>query len=730
MTTPVRSLVLAACIAGAADASAQGWTHQYPTSTPTLRDVATDGSGLLVAVGDRGALLRSTDGGFTWAAGDVRPGVADGPLEEVDFCGSSLIAGGAGLFLSVDGGLSWARVDETDGILDIEVFGPLHAWAITESGEVLRSTNGGGTWTSSSIPQGFWSSMHCVAFLDELNGWAAGSGGEIYETTDGGATWSLFPSPTNWSIFKMQRGPSGAKLMEDSYVWTGTAAGTGWSSGFFPWTTGAQDFHIVGSFGLVVGWFGRIELTPDGGQSWVLAHEDSGWRHFGVVLTDPGSAVVVGEGARVLRTDDSGQTWTQVHGLTGPAPPSRWVNGMHAIDADSAVAACTGGVVLRTDDGGLNWTEQDAGTAQTHLTAIHFHDDLNGYAVGKKQGFYPTLCSTHDGGQNWHEVNQLGMYDHHDVVATGPNEAVVGSDTRIWRTTDGGSSWSSVTPMPFGTYRAIDVVGSMGLAVGSKMVRSTDGGVTWTHTRTMAQDAYAIDHFDAQTGWLVGEGGMIEKTVDGGLTWTPQSSGVTTTLRGVHATTLNFVFATGDDGTVLWSSNGGQLWQPVDPAELGTPTVVGCAGVDSSLWIGCGDAGIWRLGQGPAQCEVANYCTAKIHSLGGEAEMALFGQPSISNQFIGIGVIGALPSEFGLAFRSESGALAMPLHGGTLCVEQPLTRMPVVQLDASGFGYITVPIDPSWVGETHWFQYLFRDPQAADGSGIGMSDGLRLTFCP
>lgn len=722
--------LLALWLAPCALAAPQTWVRQYPVEVPFLRDVATDGAGLVVAVGDFGAVLRSTDGGLTWSEGNVQPGTPTGRLEEVEFCGTTCLAAGDGIWRSADGGLTWSRTDTATQVEDLCTLGGGLAWAVTLHGDVLRSTDSGATWASATLPPAFWSEVYSISFRDATWGWVGGQGGALFQTNDGGASWILRSSPTNWSLFGVHWEPTRSFLMEDSGVWRGTGTGPGWSFEIFPWITGPSHFAFEGQVGLAVGYFGRIQRTPNSGLDWVLAHEDVGWQHGGVAHLGNGVAVVVGEGSRVLRSTDEGRSWGQVHGATGPVPPNRWLGGMDAVDADTAYIAASDGVVLHTTDRGQTWVEQDAGTAQTHLREVDFVDPMNGYAVGAKQGFYPTLCSTHDGGVNWHEHNQLGMYDHHDIVAVSATEAIAASDTRLWRTTDGGLSWGSTTPLPYATYRAIDMVGAVGLAAGSALVRTSDGGATWTHLRTLSADAYGLDMFDDQVGWMVGEGGMVERTLDGGLTWTPMSSGVSTDLLAVSARTASLVAAAGADGVVIVSGNGGVSWTRLDPPGVGAVRFEGCTFTSEGLWVSGQDAGVWYLGAAAPQCEVENYCTGKPHSGGGTARMTLFGHPSVANGFIGVGVEGAVPSQFAMAFWSASGAATTPLHGGTLCVAAPLFRLPVVQLGTNGFAFTTVAMDPTFVGATHRYQFFFRDPLSPDGTGIGMSDGLRVSFCP
>lgn len=46
-----------------------------------------------------------------------------------------------------------------------------------------------------------------------------------------------------------------------------------------------------------------------------------------------------------------------------------------------------------------------------------------------------------------------------------------------------------------------------------------------------------------------------------GFSWTPQSSGVTARLRGISAASHRVVWASGSDGTILRTQNGGDTWQ-------------------------------------------------------------------------------------------------------------------------------------------------------------------------
>jgi hypothetical protein len=76
---------------------------------------------------------------------------------------------------------------------------------------------------------------------------------------------------------------------------------------------------------------------------------------------------------------------------------------------------------------------------------------------------------------------------------------------------------------------------------------------------------------------------------------------------------------------------------------------------------------------------------------------------------------------------SSSGQANTPFFGGTLYLAAPITRGQVIFLGSFGDADVSIPVDASMVGTTRFYQYWFRDP--ADAQGVGLSEGLQVTFC-
>src|ERR1051326_4896056 len=130
-------------------AADSGWTFQNPQPTGNaLRAVAALDVRTIIAVGDQGSILRTTDTGVTWKR----------------------ISSGTSALLS---GISFA--DANTGL------------AVGRQGPLLPTVDGGSTWTPQSSGTGGW--LRGASFTDAGTGTVVGDAGTILRTVDWGATW-------------------------------------------------------------------------------------------------------------------------------------------------------------------------------------------------------------------------------------------------------------------------------------------------------------------------------------------------------------------------------------------------------------------------------------------------------------------------------------------------------------------------------------------------------------
>lgn len=164
-----------------------------------------------------------------------------------------------------------------------------------------------------------------------------------------------------------------------------------------------------------------------------------------------------------------------------------------------------------------------------------------------------------------------------DVAVRGERIAIVGDQGTILRSTDGGRSFirSNYTLryregqgeggiVDLYSVQFVDkdtgyIVGDRGL-----ILTTGNGGASWREqfSGTDAQ-LFHLSIRDAR-GWVVGTGGKILHTTDGGRNWYPQRSGTSSDLNRVYFVDDRIGLITGDKGVLLRSDNGGATWAPVD----------------------------------------------------------------------------------------------------------------------------------------------------------------------
>jgi hypothetical protein len=129
-----------------------------------------------------------------------------------------------------------------------------------------------------------------------------------------------------------------------------------------------------------------------------------------------------------------------------------------------------------------------------------------------------------------------------------------------------------------------------------------------------------------------------------------------------------------------------------------------------------------------APCSVpVAFGVAKPTSSGGLVELAWSGFPSATTNDFLITTSGGPFSTTGVLFYG-AGEASTPFMGGTLNVAGPYVRVKPMRFNFIGSAGTFVPVDASMVGRTRWYQVWF--PDAGDPFGVGLSDGLRVTFCP
>src|SRR5437016_3205604 len=132
--------------------------------------------------------------------------------------------------------------------------------------------------------------------------------------------------------------------------------------------------------------------APGGASSWHWQNPlPQGNNLRGASFVDANNGTVVGEYGMIVRTTNGGNSWTiQTSGTT----QTLWA--VSFTDENHGTAVGEGGVIVRTTDGGAHWVPQPSGTT-LQFRAVSFTDSNNGTAVGEGG----TIVRTTDGGNTW-----------------------------------------------------------------------------------------------------------------------------------------------------------------------------------------------------------------------------------------------------------------------------------------------------------------------------------------
>lgn len=227
-------------------------------------------------------------------------------------------------------------------------------------------------------------------------------------------------------------------------------------------------------------------------------------------------------------------------------------------------------------------TPVDLGEVRQNLFAACFPTDRQGWMVGE----LGRIFRTDDGGATWSRQDAGTKRPFLAMSCLDPKTAwIAGKEGIMYATGDGGETWKQldtgsdrhIFALEFPTALRGHGAGDFGT-----MVHTEDGGKTWTKTRipdtvVLPESAldtgvepgdvnlYGIAYADPDHVWIVGEFGIIVASSDGGRTWQQQHSPIESTLFGVRMTSLMHGFAVGIDSMILETDDGGVTWRTVPP---------------------------------------------------------------------------------------------------------------------------------------------------------------------
>ena len=428
------------------DDGGETWRQLAPPGHGSFA-VAPDDPDTVFLVDVEGDVLRSTDGGDTWATvwtGALVTGFAISPSDpsRVYLAGVRSRWTGTGAFLATsnDSGVTWDSTQWFPGVPGSGVVrvSPHDAddifFSSTDTG-IRRSTDGGQTFTRDNL--GFAAAPAIAVDPDpsDIARWYVSLGNAgAFRTSDGGVTWTDITD--------------GLRTSPD------------------PLALAKVNAFAVDAGGAVYAAAPDLRRSDDGGQTWtstpspspvgriidLLAHPSAPGTLLATVIDFSGKADLGG----VFRTTDAGQTWTE----TSPHDAQPRALGLGTANEDVYVeighnleGTTFDDRLFSSADFGHTWQRIPGPPENTEATSVAVAG-TGRIILGSERGAHVTYTDDH--GATWHReyVDFTNRASDITVLAADPADPLqVFAGTSYggtWMSRDAGASWISTTPGVYG----------------------------------------------------------------------------------------------------------------------------------------------------------------------------------------------------------------------------------------------------------------------------------------
>jgi photosystem II stability/assembly factor-like uncharacterized protein len=429
---------------------------------------------------------------------------------------------------------TWHMHETPDGVRGLlrDVFyrTETEVYACGEEGVVLKSTNGGQTWSwlnefdpvldSFDLP----GRLFAIFMLTSSQGWVVGEDGVVQKTIDGGATWGI---------------PSGGALHDN------------FGPGHDPHD--AYDIHFFDSqYGAIAAEYGRLYKTTNGGDDWTEI----------IVAETPYSSssicpAPVAENIEFWKFD--------FEQLTNKNSPG-W-----AVGGDGT----TKGYVLRIND-------LFASTASWEFQPCYFDDLASPPSPSLSNNCIPTMYGVCLLGtsSSWRPVMTGYQQRIHSYEAVSPDctcDSTHCPGTAAWKRQTGIEAVANPPQWAIARKSATEAIGVGRCGMLRKFIAPTSG-TTGTVSDEVFFDRYRLHDavfFDSDVGIGLTQGHRVVRTTNGGATWSVRLASdpvESSKLEGAIAkggTSGTRCVAVGKNRFCAYSTNSGLDWTLVDPTSFG-----------------------------------------------------------------------------------------------------------------------------------------------------------------
>jgi photosystem II stability/assembly factor-like uncharacterized protein len=587
------------------------WTWENPTPHGATITALHGDSATVWGVGKRGGMVKSTDGGVTWAA--FESGTVD-DLSAVTGAGPIVIAvGNRGIVLRSRDGVAFDQrsLDPNSSLTGVAMAGKT-VFTVGADGGLWRSQDGGETFAAlPKLTIGYATSIAITS-----SGVYIGSTEGLHRSTDSGATFKrvltepvqrivargdvihalagatiVYPSvnicgscvDASYNVIALYRSPNGTtwerRTLEDPTSTIRTwGAPTAHSPPPSPPPSAVRGYRGVGAPQVRPAWLEHTSLAIGAsGQIYAL----SGGFHVSLdgtkFETRPRHDSVLWATPTLLLAAGAGDVaWSRDHGATFRASSRGLdviVGRMTAMPDGRILAIASDGVLVVRDKG---WKKIALPIRKEQRLSDIFALDAKHVIVVGDGGL---VLHSKDGGRTFVHGASDSTQELSSVWGIG-DEVFAAGHGAILHSRDRGATWESIRAKDYSIGRLWGTSATDLWLVGSGLKHSTDRGKTWRDVEV--KDAWNLTAMwgSGSDRFLVGRDGKIMQSSDRGKTWKARTSGTAKSLHAVWGRD-DLVFAIGSrdydrDPVVLLSRDRGQTWnEEVIHADIAPHSIVG-----------------------------------------------------------------------------------------------------------------------------------------------------------
>ncbi len=276
--------------------------------------------------------------------------------------GGDSTTGKAAIFYTADGGMNWAaativpqNIYNINGMTGINADS---AYAVADSGRVLRKTTLNGSWDT--VARAGKTNLRAIFFLNYDTGFVCGDNGALYKTINAGASWDTLNSGTTQTIRSIYfvNDTTGFFAGDGGIIKKTTDGGTIWTflvNPYFGFFNARSISFINATNGFIAGASGKMIATTDGGATFSTAATGLTTAGLNAIsFANPVGGIVVGDSGKIYRTDDGGAIWTDY----GSGTVKVNLDAVYCVSSSIIFAAGGAGRILSTTSAALSASER------------------------------------------------------------------------------------------------------------------------------------------------------------------------------------------------------------------------------------------------------------------------------------------------------------------------------------------------------------------------------------